>query len=139
MDLPGTFLWVEADDPRMIEFKANRLSREVPRCKLERIAVDRSARQRLLAAVDARSKKRLVLTEGVVPYLRTEEAGSLADDLKAMKHSSDWIVERERLKRPPRVPLHLKAGMLFRMIFLSKDRRAQFKKLAGYAVMEPIR
>jgi O-methyltransferase involved in polyketide biosynthesis len=37
MDLPGTFLWVEADDPRMIEFKANRLSREVPRCKLERI------------------------------------------------------------------------------------------------------
>jgi methyltransferase (TIGR00027 family) len=193
MDLSGTFLWVEADYPRMIEFKENRLSREVPRCKLERIAVDladRSARQRLLAAVDARSKKLLILTEGVVSYLSTEEAGSLADDLKVMQHISYWIVDRlspeaikfrargrlaqktknapfkfkpldwstffrehgwqvkeirymseegERLKRPPRVPLFLKAGMLFRRIFASKERRAQFKKLAGYALMEPIR
>ncbi len=193
MDLPGTFLWVEADYPRMIEFKENRLSGEVPRCKLERIAVDladRSARQQLLTAVDARSKKLLVLTEGVVTYLSIEEAGSLADDLKAMQHISYWIVdylspeaikfratgrlaqktrnapfkfkpldwssffrehgwlvkemrymseEGDRLKRPPRVPLFLKAGMLFRMIFASRQRRAQFQKLAGYALMEPIR
>jgi methyltransferase (TIGR00027 family) len=193
MDLPGTLLWVEADYPRMIEFKASRLSREVPRCKLERIAVDladRSARQRLLAGVDARSKKLLVLTEGVVLYLSTEEAGSLADDLTAIRHISYWIVdylspeamkfrargrlaqktknapfkfrppdwsiffrehgwrvkemrymseEGERLQRPPRVPVFLKAGMLLRMIFASKERRAQFKKLAGYALMEPMR
>ncbi len=193
MDLPGTFLWVEADYPRMIEFKETRLSREVPRCKLERVALDladRAARQRLLSDVDARSKKLLVLTEGVVPYLSAEEAGSLAADLKAMRHISYWIVdylspeaikfratgrltrktknapfkfkpadwstffrehgwcakemrylseEGDRRKRPARVPLFLKAVMLFRMIFASKQRRAQFKKLAGYALMEPIR
>jgi methyltransferase (TIGR00027 family) len=193
MDLPNTFLWVEADYPRMIEFKQSRLSREIPRFQLERVALDladRAARQRLLAEVDARSKKLLVLTEGVVTYLSNEEAASLADDLNAMQHISYWIVdylspeatkfrtrgrlaqktknapfkfkpadwsaffrehgwrakemryvseEGDRLKRPARVPLFLKAMMLFRMIFASKERLAQFKKFAGYALMEPIR
>ena len=35
----------------------------------------------------------LVLTEGVVPYLSSEEAGSLADDLRALDHAHYWIVE----------------------------------------------
>jgi methyltransferase (TIGR00027 family) len=193
MDLPSALLWIEADYPRMIEFKQSRLAREVPRCKLERVALDladRAARQRLLAEVDAPSKKLLVLTEGVVTYLSNEEAGSLADDLKAMQHISYWIVdylspqaikfrtrgrlaqktknapfkfkpddwsaffrehgwlakemrymseEGDRVKRPARVPLFLKSLMLFRMIFAPKERRAQFKKFAGYALMEPTR
>jgi hypothetical protein len=47
--------------------------------------------------------------------------------------------EGDRVKRPARVPLFLKAMMLFRMIFAYKERLAQFKKFAGYALMEPIR
>jgi methyltransferase (TIGR00027 family) len=192
LDLPESLQWIEADYPRVIEFKQSRLSGESPRCKLERVSLDladRTARRQLLADVDARSKKLLVLTEGVVLYLSVEEAGSLADDLKTMQHIAYWIVdylspqaikfrargnlaektknapfkfkpadwagffrehgwrakemrymaqEGERLKRPVQVPLLLKALMLLRMIFASKPRREEFKKFAGYALMEPI-
>jgi O-methyltransferase involved in polyketide biosynthesis len=35
----------------------------------------------------------LVITEGVIPYLTEEEAGALADDLRALKHIAGWIVD----------------------------------------------
>jgi methyltransferase (TIGR00027 family) len=192
MDLPESLQWIEADYPRVIEFKSSRLATEAPRCKLERVSVDLAdltARRQLFADIDSRSKKLLVLTEGVVLYLSVEEAGSLADDLRAIHHAAYWIVdylspqamkfrargnlaqktknapfkfrpsdwagffrehgwrikqmrympeEGERLKRPPQIPLFLKTLMLFRMILASKQRRAEFKKMAGYALMEPI-
>jgi len=50
-------------------------------------------RSRLFAELDGRGKKLLILTEGVVPYLSVEDAGSLADDLRRMRHARYWIVE----------------------------------------------
>jgi methyltransferase (TIGR00027 family) len=192
MDLPEAFHWIEVDYPRMIEFKESRLAREVPRCKLERVAVDladRVSRQRLLADVDSRSKKLLILTEGVVTYLSVDEAGTLAKDLKATQHVYGWIVdylspyamkwrqrgrlaqktknapfkfkpadwfafflehgwrvkemrylaeEGDRLKRRAQPPFLLKAVLSVRMLLLSKERRAELKKLAGYALLEPV-
>jgi O-methyltransferase involved in polyketide biosynthesis len=35
----------------------------------------------------------LVLTEGVLPYLSVEEAGSIADDLKTLDKARYWIVD----------------------------------------------
>lgn len=96
MELPESFLWVEADYPRMIDYKQSRLLGEAPRCKLERVAVDLgnvTERERLFADIDARGKKILVLTEGVVPYLSVEDVGLLADDLLGMQHARYWIVE----------------------------------------------
>jgi methyltransferase (TIGR00027 family) len=96
MNLPDSLLWIEADYPRMIEFKGNRLSGEVPRCQLERVAVDLanpSERRRLLEDIAARARKVLVLTEGVIPYLSVEEVASLAEDLKRTRHAYYWIVE----------------------------------------------
>ncbi len=96
MDLPGSLLWVEADYPRMIEFKESKLVGETPRCKLERVAVDLeniAERRKFFAALDERTKKLLVLTEGLVVYLSLEEAGSLADDLRAMSHVRYWVLD----------------------------------------------
>jgi methyltransferase (TIGR00027 family) len=96
MDLPESLLWIEADYPQMIEFKEAKLAGEKPRCKLERVKADLSnamERRQLLASVDARASKTIVLTEGVIPYLSEEEAGALADDLRSQKHSGLWIVE----------------------------------------------
>ena len=96
MDLPASLLWVEADYPRIIEYKESRLAGERPRCRLERVKVDLSdgaARRALLAAVNARAKRLLVLTEGVVPYLSAEEAGVLADDLRGMDRAARWVVD----------------------------------------------
>jgi methyltransferase (TIGR00027 family) len=96
MDLPPSLLWIEADYPKMIEFKQSRLAGETPKCNLERVAMDLanlSARREFFKSIDARARKILILTEGVVPYLSVEEAGSLADDLKTITHLRYWIAD----------------------------------------------
>lgn len=96
LDLPESLVWIEADYPHIIEFKENRLSQEKPRCRLERVKVDLAnlpERRQLFASLNARARKMLVLTEGVVPYLSLEEAGSLADDLRTLDRARYWIVE----------------------------------------------
>lgn len=96
LELPESFRWVEADYPAMIEFKEGKLASEKPPCQLERVKLDlanTAERRSLFASVNARSKKILVLTEGVVPYLEPDDVGSLADDLKAMDHATYWVVD----------------------------------------------
>lgn len=96
MDLPESLVWIEADYPHVIEFKEKRLSGEKTRCRVERWKLDLanlSERRKVLASIDARATKMLVLTEGVVSYLSVEEVGSLADDLRNLGHARYWIVE----------------------------------------------
>jgi methyltransferase (TIGR00027 family) len=96
MDLPSSLLWVEADYPRMIEYKNSRLSGHTPRCRLERVGVDLAddaERRRVLADIDSRATKLLILTEGVIVYLPEAAVGVLADDLKALQHARCWIIE----------------------------------------------
>lgn len=111
MDLPASLSWIEADYPHVIEYKEGRLTQETPRFKLTRVKCDLAnavARRRLLADTNARAKKLLVLTEGVVPYLAAEEVAALADDLRGLDHAAGWIVDffspelieaRERMMR----------------------------------------
>lgn len=96
MDLPPSLLWVEADYPRMIEYKQRRLSGHVPRCRLERVGVDLAndtVRRHLLADIDSRAAKLLILTEGVIVYLPEELVGVLAEDLKSLQHARYWIID----------------------------------------------
>lgn len=95
-ELPASLLWVEADYPRIIEYKEGRLAGEHARCRLERVPVDLAdlpQRRRLLSDLNARARRIVVLTEGVVPYLTVEEASSLADDLRALDHVAAWMVD----------------------------------------------
>jgi len=192
MELPSSLVWIEADYPRMIEYKESQLAKDTPRMRLERVKIDLAnvaEREGFLAQIDARAKKALILTEGVIPYLSVEAVGALADDLRAMQHISFWIVdyvspeairfrsrsgiskktqnapfkfkppdwfgffrehgwqaketrylveEAERLKRKPRFPLGLKIAIRVRTLLASKERRARFKKVAGYALLEPV-
>jgi methyltransferase (TIGR00027 family) len=96
MDLPDSLLWIEADYPDVIAFKEKKLSGQDPRCQLERIKLDLANvpdRRQMFASVNARAKKLLILTEGVLPYLSVEDVASLADDLKALDHARYWIVD----------------------------------------------
>jgi methyltransferase (TIGR00027 family) len=96
MDLPESLTWIEADYARMIEYKNERLSGEKPHCRLAGVRVDladAAERRRVLASVDARTRKMVVLTEGVVPYLTREQVGLLADDLRTLQHAHYWIAE----------------------------------------------
>lgn len=96
MDVPNSLMWIEADYPDLITFKEQRLSGENPHCQLQRIKIDLGnlpERRQMLANVDQRAKKLLILTEGVLPYLDPEDVGSLADDLKALDHACYWITD----------------------------------------------
>ena len=96
MDLPASLTWIESDYPHVIEYKEQRLSNETARCHLIRAKcdlADDAARRQLLTDANARAKKLLVLTEGVVPYLSNEEASSLADDLRKLDHVGYWLVD----------------------------------------------
>lgn len=96
LDLPGDLPWIEVDYPATVAYKDAALAGETPRCRLERVGLDLAdgtARRALLAGLDARARRLLVLTEGVVPYLDLAQAGALADDLRALGHVGGWIVD----------------------------------------------
>jgi methyltransferase (TIGR00027 family) len=96
MQLPASLTWIEADYPDMIAFKESRLAGETPHCELARVKLDladASTRRQMLAGVNARARKMLVLTEGVIPYLSVEDVGSLADDLHSLDHVRWWVVD----------------------------------------------
>ncbi|MBX2989107.1 MAG: class I SAM-dependent methyltransferase [Bdellovibrionaceae bacterium] len=96
MALPESLLWIEVDYPHMIQHKEKILGAEKPRCRLERVPLDladRPKRQALLREIAARSKKILVLTEGVIPYLHEQQVAELAEDLRAHPGFRFWIAE----------------------------------------------
>jgi methyltransferase (TIGR00027 family) len=96
MDLPRTLTWIEVDYAPVIDFKTQQLGGEIPRCRLERVQLDLAdvaERRKMLSGINARARSMLVITEGVIPYLATEEVGALADDLKALDHVHWWVVD----------------------------------------------
>ncbi len=94
--LPESLVWIEADLPRLIDYKDQQLSHQQPRCRLERARLDLrdlGARSQFLHALGLRFRDVLVLTEGVVPYLTPEDVGRLAEDLRAQPACRRWIVD----------------------------------------------
>ena len=96
MDLPPSLNWIEVDLPEILSYKENILANEEPVCGLERIRLDLldgSARRTLLANLNRRARKILVLTEGLLMYLSPDDVATLATDLSAGSHFQHWILE----------------------------------------------
>jgi methyltransferase (TIGR00027 family) len=94
--LPASLRWVEVDFPATISFKEARLSGRPAACRVERHGLDlsdRRARARLFEAIGAESRRTLVLTEGVLPYLHNTAVAELARDLHAQVTFASWIVD----------------------------------------------
>lgn len=70
--------------------------RENPRVRLERVKLDLSDhpnRQEFFSSLNRDSKKTLVITEGVIPYLSETQVAELAEDLKSQPVFHFWIAE----------------------------------------------
>ena len=96
LDLPRELLWIEVDFPKIVEQKTQTLHNQTANCRLERFALDLSRhmeRQKFFAAINARSKKVLVLTEGLLPYLTEDQVLSLGKDLTLNSNFHLWIVD----------------------------------------------
>jgi methyltransferase (TIGR00027 family) len=115
LELPSGLRWVEADFPPMIEAKEKALAGERPRVRLERRPVDlgdAGARAAFLDELQASSRKILVITEGVIPYLANEEVAALARDLAARGAFRLWVVDY----MAPRVAEYLRKGRMKRQM-----------------------
>jgi methyltransferase (TIGR00027 family) len=107
MKLPRGLNWVEVDFPHMIDLKNKKLKEDLPVCNLKRIPLDltnRDSRKKVFEELGANSKVALVITEGVIPYLTNEDAGSLADDLASVKNFKFWIQDYNEGNMRRRVP-----------------------------------
>jgi methyltransferase (TIGR00027 family) len=93
--LPGDLRWVEADLPKVIEYKSQLLDGEQPRCHLERFSVDvtnRAARRAFVDRLPARLPT-LLISEGLLTYLRSHEVAELARDLATSAAVEWWLLD----------------------------------------------
>lgn len=96
LNLPSTLKWIEVDLPVMINYKNEMLKDEKPACNLRRIALDlaiREERAELFQQLNAESKKALILTEGLIIYLTSDQVAFLASDLSEQKNFKRWIFD----------------------------------------------
>ncbi len=96
MELPSSLQWVEVDLPGIIHEKEKILAEEKPNCQLRRIQLDLSdqkARLELFRHLNKETGNALVISEGLMIYLTTEEAASLASDLSSQKNFRRWIFD----------------------------------------------
>lgn len=96
MELPPALQWIEVDLPEILAHKEEILRGEKPVCSLERIPLDLSdapARRELFARLGRQSRKALVISEGLVVYLSSDEVALLAQDLAAQPNFRFWILD----------------------------------------------
>ena len=129
LPLHGGVQWIEVDLCETISYKQELLSRETPRCRLERVALDLldiNERRSLFKRINDGSTRVLILTEGLLVYWQPEEVSALAADLHAQPHFHYWItnisspavLQRSRKVwgrqlNAAQVPLHFAAGPEF--------------------------
>jgi methyltransferase (TIGR00027 family) len=96
MPLPSSLQWIEVDLPEILAHKEEILRAEKPVCSLERVRLDLSnvpARRELFARLGRQSRNALVITEGLVVYLSSDDVALLAQDLAAQPSYRSWIVD----------------------------------------------
>jgi methyltransferase (TIGR00027 family) len=96
MQLPPSLKWIEVDLPEILAYKEELLKPEKPACKLERVRADLSnaeIRCSLLSRLAGEATKALIITEGLLIYLRAEEVSALAEDLKSFALFKRWVLD----------------------------------------------
>ena len=96
MQLPPSLNWVEVDLPEILSYKEEILRDEKPLCSLERIRLDLSngaLRRELFAELGGRSKKALIISEGLLIYLSADDVAGLARDLAVPPSFQSWILD----------------------------------------------
>lgn len=134
LELPKSVRWIEVDYPHVIDLKEIHLAGEMPRCRLERVRLDLAdveARRTLLAEVAAQSKKVLVLTEAVTPYLSEDAVASLGADLRSHESIKYWVAD---YFSPASYKYRRRSGMSQAMknapfLFEPKDYHGFFKQI----------
>ncbi len=96
LDLPASLHWVDVDLPGILRHKLETLGDATPRCSYEAVEADltdAAVRRSLFGRIGARSKRTLVLTEGLLIYLSDDDVRALALDLHATPSFARWVID----------------------------------------------
>src|SRR5437773_5341571 len=96
MALPASLTWIEVDLPELLAYKSEVLATDRPACALERVPLDLSNvadRRALFERAASRAQTALILSEGLLIYLSSDEVSGLARDLAAHRSFDRWIVD----------------------------------------------
>ena len=94
LDLPPALRWFDVDLPAITEYKRGLMRGEMPRCRYDAIGVDltsEAARAEVLRRLAGVATTALVITEGLLIYLTTEQVESLARALFAERSIRWWV------------------------------------------------
>jgi len=141
MKLPVSLRWIELDFPNMIAYKNEKLAGEKPVCRLERIAADLSdinLRRNLFQRIGAESQSALIITEGVIYYLSSDDAAALSRDLFAVSSFQFWIQDYRQNATKQRMPQRMKRLFKDSPILFDKDDWLSFFADHGWTIGENI-
>lgn len=95
LPLPSSLCWSEWDLPLVLDYKAEKLAGIQPQCLLKSIPLDvtDSTRQIVFQCIGITAKQVLVLTEGLLIYMTTEQVAALATDLYAQSGFHWWLTD----------------------------------------------
>jgi methyltransferase (TIGR00027 family) len=96
MKLPPKLRWIDVDHAGILNHKTEILKNEKTVCEYEAIALDLAdvtRRRSLFSQIDADSSRVLVVTEGLVIYLKPDDVAALAHDLHSARHFQWWVLD----------------------------------------------
>jgi methyltransferase (TIGR00027 family) len=96
MRLPPTLRWIDVDLPGILDHKTEIMKNEQPVCEYEAIPLDLAdvtRRKSLFSQIDHDSSRVLVVSEGLIVYLKSAEVAALATDLHAARHFQWWVFD----------------------------------------------
>jgi methyltransferase (TIGR00027 family) len=95
LPLPATLRWFHVDLPPMIDYVREHLAGEQPRCLLEWVAADLTdpVQRRSAFAKAGGHGPIVVITEGLLVYLESEQVTGLASELAALPDARWWIID----------------------------------------------
>jgi methyltransferase (TIGR00027 family) len=96
LDLPNALRWIEVDLPDLMEWKQSQMADAIPRCQLTQLVADLAdagARRQALDQATVGARKALVITEGLLVYLESDQVTRLAHDLAAQSAVQLWLTD----------------------------------------------
>src|SRR5665647_384401 len=96
LPLSPSLRWIDVDLPGIMDYKVETLRDSRPVCEYEAVRLDLTdddSRKALFVRLGAASNTTLVVTEGLLIYLTSEQVGRLAADLHASPSFRFWLID----------------------------------------------
>ncbi|MBV9386630.1 MAG: class I SAM-dependent methyltransferase [Chroococcidiopsidaceae cyanobacterium CP_BM_ER_R8_30] len=96
LSLPSSLHWIDVDLPSILDYKEQKLASQQPICFLESVKLDVTditLSSALFTRINAEAKQVLVITEGLLVYLTSEQVALLTIILGIQPNFRWWILD----------------------------------------------